>query len=336
MKYNSTVWGRGPRSTTITVMFVPVSKVWYCVIAVIDSMQGLTHPNGQEGEEEWSWLGRGPERVVSESLSVRVCSGQSERSVLTVNDLDVQGHEDAEANDVLLSGHGPPSSRFAPPHKPPPTRKDYSKQLSQLLEASNASLSSFTAYASASPPPASNVILSVAGSLAAADEALRRYAVGVDEWRETMRMLKDMEDDVGNIMRDREILVTRLIKASKSSQKSNSGSNFRDSLLLGNGHGNRFPSSSSLSLSIAQHESRSPPLLPSELQACEAHLAAKERELEVKRSVAVRDGLGARARAMIDCGWAWGEIGQETLRALESLGNGGSNHLGSCYQLLII
>ncbi|KAF8152158.1 hypothetical protein B0H34DRAFT_663986 [Crassisporium funariophilum] len=221
--------------------------------------------------------------------------------------------------------------------------KDYSKQLSQLLEASNASLSSFTAYASASPPPASNVILSVAGSLAAADEALRRYAVGVDEWRETMRMLKDMEDDVGNIMRDREILVTRLIKASKSSQKSNSGSNFRDSLLLGNGHGhgNRFPSSSSLSLSIAQHESR--PLsssfssstklaaAQSELQACEAHLAAKERELEVKRLVAVRDGLGARARAMIDCGWAWGEIGQETLRALGSLGNGGSHHLGSCY-----
>ncbi|KAF8151813.1 hypothetical protein B0H34DRAFT_624081, partial [Crassisporium funariophilum] len=192
--------------------------------------------------------------------------------------------------------------------------KDYSKQLTQLLEASNASLSSFTAYASASPPPASNVILSVAGSLAAADEALRRYAVGVDEWRETMRILKDMEDDVGNIMRDREILVTRLIKASKSSQKSNSGSNFRDSLLLGNGHGhgNRFPSSSSLSLSIAQHESR--PLsssfssstklaaAQSELQACEAHLAAKERELEVKRAVAVRDGLGARARAMIDCG----------------------------------
>ncbi|KAF8151820.1 hypothetical protein B0H34DRAFT_664779 [Crassisporium funariophilum] len=228
--------------------------------------------------------------------------------------------------------------------------KDYSKQLTQLLEASNASLSSFTAYASASPPPASNVILSVAGSLAAADEALRRYAVGVDEWRETMRILKDMEDDVGNIMRDREILVTRLIKASKSSQKSNSGSNFRDSLLLGNGHGhgNRFPSSSSLSLSIAQHESRSPspssrPLsssfssstklaaAQSELQACEAHLAAKERELEVKRSVAVRDGLGARARAMVDCGWAWGEIGQETLRALESLGNGGPNHLGSCY-----
>ncbi|KAF8152151.1 hypothetical protein B0H34DRAFT_754858 [Crassisporium funariophilum] len=220
--------------------------------------------------------------------------------------------------------------------------KDYSKQLTQLLEASNASLSSFTAYASASPPPASNVILSVAGSLAAADEALRRYAVGVDEWRETMRMLKDMEDDVGNIMRDREILVTRLIKASKSSQKSNSGSNFRDSLLLGNGHGhgNRFPSSSSLSLSIAHQESR--PLsssfssstklaaAQSELQACEAHLAAKERELEVKRSVAVRDGLGARARAMIDCGWAWGEIGQETLRALESLGNGGPNHLGSC------
>jgi predicted secreted protein len=84
--------------------------------------------------------------------------------------------------------------------------KEYSKQLSQLLESSNASLASFTAYAAASPPPGSHVIMSVAGSLAGIDEALKRYAQGVDEWRETMRSLKDAEEEVGNIMRDREIL----------------------------------------------------------------------------------------------------------------------------------
>jgi hypothetical protein len=48
--------------------------------------------------------------------------------------------------------------------------------------------------------------MSVAGSLAGIDEALKRYAQGVDEWRETMRLLKDAEEEVGNIMRDREIL----------------------------------------------------------------------------------------------------------------------------------
>ena len=84
--------------------------------------------------------------------------------------------------------------------------KEYSKQLSQLLDYSNASLASFAAYAAASPQPASQIILAVAGSLAAADEALRRYAHSVDQWRETMNHLKDMEDEVGNIMRDREIL----------------------------------------------------------------------------------------------------------------------------------
>jgi predicted secreted protein len=84
--------------------------------------------------------------------------------------------------------------------------KEYSKQLSQLLESSNASLASFTAYAAASPPPGSHVIMSVAGSLAGIDEVLKRYAQGVDEWRETMRSLKDAEEEVGNIMRDRKIL----------------------------------------------------------------------------------------------------------------------------------
>lgn len=84
--------------------------------------------------------------------------------------------------------------------------KDYSKQLGQVIESSNASLASFAAYAAASAPPTSHVIMDVAGALAAADEALRRYARGVDEWREAMRVLKDAEEEVGNIIRDREIL----------------------------------------------------------------------------------------------------------------------------------
>lgn len=84
--------------------------------------------------------------------------------------------------------------------------KDYAKQLAALLDSSNASLASFSAYASASAPPASHVILTVAGSLAGADDALRRYATSVDEWREHLHALKGLEDDVGNIMRDREIL----------------------------------------------------------------------------------------------------------------------------------
>jgi len=56
--------------------------------------------------------------------------------------------------------------------------KEYSKQLNQLLESSNASLASFTAYAAAS---GSHVIMSVADSLAGIDEALKQYVLGVDD-----------------------------------------------------------------------------------------------------------------------------------------------------------
>jgi hypothetical protein len=74
----------------------------------------------------------------------------------------------------------------------------------------------------------------------------------------------------------------------------------------------------------------------SELQACEAHLATKERELDVMRNAAILTGLGARCKALVECGWAWGEMGKEGLRALESteapalaMGNGMANGYGT-------
>lgn len=57
----------------------------------------------------------------------------------------------------------------------------------------------------------------------------------------------------------------------------------------------------------------------SELQACEAHLAAKERELAEKKNAAIRDGLGARIRAMMDCGHTWHELGKGALQSLDEL-----------------
>ncbi|PFH52510.1 hypothetical protein AMATHDRAFT_139916 [Amanita thiersii Skay4041] len=100
-------------------------------------------------------------------------------------------------------------------HRPPDSRllanllsqdKDYHKAFTTLLDAAHASVASLSAYAAASRPPASSIILTVAGSLASADEALRRYAKSVDEWRDMMKGLKTLEDEVANVLRDREIL----------------------------------------------------------------------------------------------------------------------------------
>ncbi|KAK0468569.1 hypothetical protein IW261DRAFT_1518243 [Armillaria novae-zelandiae] len=197
--------------------------------------------------------------------------------------------------------------------------KDHSKQLQSLLDSSNVALTSLAAYASACPPPASQVILSVAGSLAGAAEAFRAYALSIEQWRDYLTGLKDLEDEVAHVMRDREILVTRLIKASKSVTKSSSN---RESLLLSP----NTKSSSTLSLKSDESPSMSYTSSPTflslgankklqnaqaELQACEAHLAMKEKELDVKRFGAVRDGLAVRSKALTDCGWRWVEIGKQ-------------------------
>ncbi|KAI0631421.1 hypothetical protein C8Q77DRAFT_1126675 [Trametes polyzona] len=186
--------------------------------------------------------------------------------------------------------------------------KDYSKHLSILLDYSQSTLASFSAYAAACAPPTSQVIVAVAGALAGADDALRNYAAAVERWQDQLKALKDMEDDVGNIMRDREILVTRLIKASKQQKPA------RDSVLGGS------PSGSSLSITKPEvHVGQKLSAAQAELQACEAHLANKERELNAFRTHTIKSGLQARCRAMAECGWAWGEMGKEGIKALDML-----------------
>jgi hypothetical protein len=84
--------------------------------------------------------------------------------------------------------------------------KEYIKHLHSLLDSSLSSQASFSAYAAASSPPTSHVILAVAVSLAGVDEAFRGYVAAVEKWRDHLKSLKNLEDEVGTIMRNRETL----------------------------------------------------------------------------------------------------------------------------------
>jgi hypothetical protein len=85
--------------------------------------------------------------------------------------------------------------------------KEYHKHLLALLDNySQHSLGAFAAYASASPAPVARAIIAVAGSFASADDALRRYAVSIEAWQAELRALKNLEEEVGTVIRDREIL----------------------------------------------------------------------------------------------------------------------------------
>jgi hypothetical protein len=120
--------------------------------------------------------------------------------------------------------------------------------------------------------------------------------------------------------------VTRLIKLSKNQKPT------RDAFIgtLGSSVGD----ASQISLSSFTSASASSSKLgaaQAELQACESHLAAKEKELDERRVSTVRRGLEARCKAMVECGWNWGEMGKEGLRALEGIENTAANGIdGQC------
>lgn len=102
--------------------------------------------------------------------------------------------------------------------------------------------------------------------------------------------------------------MTRLIKASKQQKPA------RDSALGGS------PSGSTLSISKPEvHVGQKLSTAQAELQACEAQLATKEQELNVFRVHSIKSGLQARCTALADCGWAWGEMSKEGIRALDTL-----------------
>ncbi|KAF7329518.1 hypothetical protein MKEN_00214300 [Mycena kentingensis (nom. inval.)] len=223
--------------------------------------------------------------------------------------------------------------------------KEYAKHLATLLDHSNASLASVTAYGSASSPASAALILAVSGSLATADEALRGYATAVERWRDYLKELKTLEDEVGTIMRDREILAgtrARRTPSSKGRVESTPGARRHFGRQLGRGHENSVlttfysvtrlikaskpvlhtSSSTSLPLSSPSQSASSLPFsantqnnaklvaAQTELQACEAHLAAKEAELEVRRAALVREGLAGRCRALAECGARWQDAGR--------------------------
>jgi hypothetical protein len=182
------------------------------------------------------------------------------------------------------------------------TEAAYHKALLGLLDASATTLSALSAYASASTTPVSRAVLAVAGNLRSADAALGRYAGAVDGWRAGLARLKEVEEDVSSIVRDREILVTRLLKASKS----DAGKPARVT----------SPHASAASISTIGPKVAA---AQAELQACEQTLARREAELDALRIESIKDGLDARCKALVECAWAWGEMGKEGLRALEEV-----------------
>ncbi|QRV81510.1 proteophosphoglycan ppg4 [Ceratobasidium sp. AG-Ba] len=212
--------------------------------------------------------------------------------------------------------------------------KEHHSALLALLVRSHTSLAALSAYASTAAPPVAQALLGCIQAFAAADEGLRGYAAALEGWKEELKEVKRVEDEVKTVMRDKELLVGRLIKASKQKIPTSSLQAGPAPIPNASYLSPASPSSSSFSLPntsqpyggytptphATQHINSKLALAQRELHACEAHLAGKEAELAEVRRSAMTEGMARRCRAMADVGLVWRERGDQGLGALEQLG----------------
>ncbi|CAE6356323.1 unnamed protein product [Rhizoctonia solani] len=204
--------------------------------------------------------------------------------------------------------------------------KEHHSALLALLVRSHTSLAALSAYASTASPPVAQALRGCIQAFATADEGLRGYAAALEGWKEELKEVKRVEDELKSVVKDKDILVSRLIKASK--QKIPTSSIQAGPAPIPHGSS---PSSSSFSLPTSQPYSYTPTphatqhinsklaQAQRELQACETHLAGKEAELAEVRRSAIAEGMARRCRAMADAGHVWRERGEMGLSVLGGL-----------------
>ncbi|KAG2738740.1 hypothetical protein P692DRAFT_20757690, partial [Suillus brevipes Sb2] len=133
--------------------------------------------------------------------------------------------------------------------------------------------------------------------LAGVHNVFQFYNWAVENWCNQLGHLIKLEEDITAILCDRETLVTCLIKVSKSSKATWDP---HPSLILPSGSTSlmSLPSTNSTA-----HSSFTTKFLQAQKQqcACEAHVAAKELELEGLQVSIAREGLSARCRAIVNC-----------------------------------
>ena len=176
--------------------------------------------------------------------------------------------------------------------------KEYAKHPAAPFPLSHAALASLSAYAAASPAQSIATLVDI---LASADDALQRYTYAVDAWREQLVALKNLEDDLAAVLRDRDILCvpsslsacTRSPTAQRHPSHQGLQVHPRCPPFVPLGRPLTSLVSASLSLSSTNPtiaDSISPAstnarlaLAEAEFQACETHLVTKERELDARR-----------------------------------------------------
>ncbi|KAL7424454.1 hypothetical protein Q5752_000138 [Cryptotrichosporon argae] len=257
--------------------------------------------------------------------------------------------------DALRPGHAHRSSSDRLLNNYLDSQKNLSASLLTLLSQSHSSTSSLLAYVTSSPGvtiPIRRAVRHAAfeGPLSVHDNGGSQlsttsdtgapgwaaYIGSLEQFRKDLKQIHLLEEELSRVKRDREILVTRLIKTTKSRPTKNdikdiatsysrpeSAMSSRDSV---------YSADSNTSGTIGGKESKRAGKLAeaqAELLGCEEHLRGLEVRIEAERNKVMLRGLEGRFQAMEVVGHMW--VAQAR-RGLEDLGSE-NNLLANSFEL---
>ncbi|RSH86446.1 uncharacterized protein EHS24_004702 [Apiotrichum porosum] len=273
------------------------------------------------------------------------------------------GHTHRSSSDRLLNNylyvHAAPPPPLTNAKNGPLTQPSYSDSqkslttsLLTLLSHSHASTSSLLAYVTSSPgvllpvrravrhaafegPLSPSMHESAAGTngSALADTGTpgwASYVSSLEDFRKDLKQIHLLEEEMSRVKRDREILVTRLIKTTKSRPTKSDIKDMANSLSVPrdregsimSSQASVYSHSSDVSATTNNKESKRAGKLAeaqAELLGCEEHLRSLEVRIESERNKVMYRGLEERFRAMEVVGHMWLAQSRRGLEDLEKL-----------------
>ena len=152
------------------------------------------------------------------------------------------------------------------------------------------------------------------------DAGWHAYITCLDNFRQDLKHIHQLEEEVSRVKRDREILVSRLIKSTKSRPSKNDISAIAKEYSQASMSGRESSLSMTSNGSHASKESKRAGKLAdaqAELLGCEEHLRSLELKIEHERNSVMMAGLEDRFRAMEAVGQMWIAQAKKGLSDLE-------------------
>ncbi|KAJ9105456.1 hypothetical protein QFC21_001827 [Naganishia friedmannii] len=212
------------------------------------------------------------------------------------------------------------------------SQKQLSTSLLTLLSHSHSSSSSLLAYVTSSPgvlfpvrravqyaafegPGSANGGYPDTSSAGEANSGKwNEYIQSLEQFRKDLKQVHSLEEELSQVKRDREILVSRLIKATRSkpskkdilrgTAKSHSGAGSDNGMSNGSVLSFRSDESEKTSGGTSKRQTKLADA-QAEVLGCEEHLRSLEVRLEEERSRVMKHGLMDRFKAMEDVGRMW-------------------------------